>query len=413
MDVDASGRSPDDRIVRSIMLLLCAQAFLMHMGQQLVVPILPLYAQTFGVSTVAIGTMLTVQSIPRIFASIPAGHFSDRLGAHRVLLVASLFSIVSAVTGAAATTFVVLVISRVIQGVAAALSITSGLTYAAGVGTPERRGRRISIYQGANLLGNSMGPVFGGLISQAFGYRMPFMVYGVIAAIVAVWIWRGLPDPRDVLAEEPVDGAPRVRVSTGLNAREAWALLGTVAIGVSCLVGFLAAYTRSGTRNFGLVMLADLRGATEGEIGLLMSVIFLATATVIYVAGVLVDRFGPRMVLVPGYLVMAGGMYLLTVERGFGLFLAAAVLFGLGAGLGNPVPAMYVAEVAPAHQRGTALGIFRTLSDVGLIAGPLFMGWLIVAIDVAGGILVNAAMVVVGAILFGMLGPARERTQAS
>ncbi len=411
MDADPSGRLPEDRVVRSIMLLLCAQAFLMHMGQQLVVPILPLYAQTFGVTTVAIGMMLTIQSIPRVFASIPAGHFSDRLGAHRVLLVAGLCSVASAASGAAATTFAMLVASRVMQGIAAAVSMTSGLTYVAGVGSPERRGRRISIYQGANLLGNSMGPVFGGLVAQGFGYRMPFVVYGVIAVLVTVWIWRGLPDPRDVLAEDPDDGASRARSNSGLSPREAWALLGTVAIGVSCLVGFVAAYTRSGTRNFGLVMLADVRGATEGEIGLLMSVIFLATAAVIYVAGMLVDRFGPRMILVPGYLVMAGGMYLLTVDGGFGVLMAGAILFGMGAGLGNPVPAMYVAEVAPAHQRGTALGIFRSVSDLGLIAGPLVMGWLIVAVGPANGILVNTAMVVVAAILFGMLGPTGDRTK--
>ncbi len=407
--------TPEDRELRIVMILLCAQTFFIHVGQQLVVPILPLYARTFGVSTVAIGMMLTVQSIPRLFTSVPSGHLSDRVGAHRVLLVSCLCALVSAVTGGVAVTFGMLVVSRLVQGVASAISATAGLTYVSSIGDSTRRGRRIAVFQASHLLGNSIGPVVGGLVAQVWGYRAPFAVFAVIAGGTTVLVLRRLPDHRVLRDRAATTEGLEVQAWTGrFDRRAALRLLGSAGIALACFIGFVGAYTRSGTRNFGLVMLADLRGATEGEIGLLMSAIFFANVSVLYLTGMLVDRFGAKRVLVPGWLVMAGGLYLMTWNRGFGMLLAAVIVYGVGSGLGNSVPAMYIASVVAPHQRGVAMGIFRTFGDVGLIVGPMVMGWLIVATNVEAGITLNWILVLVALAVFAVFGPsAREKARGT
>ena len=396
-----------ERRSRSVLLLLCAQVFLIHVGQQLVIPILPLYAAAFGIGSMAIGTMLTLQSVPRLFVSVPAGHVADRFGAHRVLLAAFVLAVGSAVIGAIASDYATLLTSRVVQGVASGMSATAGLTYAASLGGAGGSGRQISLYQGAHLLGNSFGPLAGGLIAQAFGYRAPFVVYGVIAAGTALWLWRRLPDPRQVpgAATTPADTHEGLRRPA---PRDLARLLLSAGVLLSCVIGLVAAFTRSGTRNFGLVMLADLRGVGEGRIGLMLSAIFLANVAVLYLVGLLVDRFGARVVFVPGWLVMAFGLYLVTRPGAYAMLLAGAVIYGIGSGIGNSVPAMHIASIVAPHQRGLALGMYRTFGDLGLILGPLVMGVLIVSVGVANGILFTAALVAVTAVVFWFLGPARK-----
>ncbi len=404
----------DDRHWRTILALLCAQVFLIHVGQQLVVPILPLYASTFGISTVAIGTMLTIQSVPRLFISVPAGHLADRYGAHRVLFVACLFAVASGATGALANGYGLLLTSRIIQGVASALSATAGLTYAATLGDAARSGRRISLYQGSHLLGNSFGPVAGGFVAEALGYRAPFAIFAVLAALTAFGLARRLPHPRSVRdpsrTDEPsigVEVAPPGR----LERKQMLTLLATGGVAISCFIGLIAAYTRSGTRNFALVLLADMRGIGESRIGLLLSGIFLANVVVLYLVGVLVDRYGARIVFVPGWLVMASGLYLMTRPSGFSVLLVGALIYGLGSGIGNSVPAMHVSSVVAPDQRGLALGLYRTFGDLGLIIGPLLMGWLIVTVGVTTGITINAVAVAVAAVAFWVFGPVKERAR--
>lgn len=69
------------------LLLLSGQVFLIMLGLGLVTPILPLYAQSFGVGAAAVGSLVTVFGIARMLVNIPVGHLTERFG-RKVLLVA-------------------------------------------------------------------------------------------------------------------------------------------------------------------------------------------------------------------------------------------------------------------------------------------------------------------------------------
>src|SRR3972149_9420074 len=108
-------------------LILCVQVFVLHIGQSLIVPILPLYAQTFGVSVTLVGFLLTLQAVPRIFANLPAGQLADRYGAHRLLAVAAGIVTFSAVAGGLAPNYTVFLLTRLVQGGGTGVSPTGGV----------------------------------------------------------------------------------------------------------------------------------------------------------------------------------------------------------------------------------------------------------------------------------------------
>jgi DHA1 family multidrug resistance protein-like MFS transporter len=377
---------------RRTLVLLCVQVAVLHAGQSMIIPILPLFAQTFGVSLALVGVLLAAQAAPRMLVSVPAGRFADRIGANRLLAAACALSAVAAVGSMLAPTFAFLVAARVLAAVASAASLTAGLTYAASLGGDERRGRRISLFQGSFLLGNSIGPALGGLLAQEFGYRAPFGIFAGIAAGVGTGVLWKLPDPRGLSATDDVTAAAEPQ------RRSLRSMLLSAAILTACLMGLLSAYTRSGSRDYALVVLSDERGIDAGRIGLALTVLFLMNVATMYAVGSLTDRFGPRAVMAPSWLVVGSGLAVLAVsDTAWALFLAA-VLYGLGAGFGNSAPAVQIANSVPAASRGSALGLFRTFNDLGHVVGVSVMAAMAATVGIQWGLWLNVALVLLAAV---------------
>jgi predicted MFS family arabinose efflux permease len=387
---------PDDggATRRRVMLLLCVQVAALHAGSSMIIPILPLFAQTFGVSLALVGVLLAVQAVPRLFVSVPAGRLADRIGAHRLLAISCLLAVIASIGSMLAPTFGVLIAMRVVQAVAAAGSQTAGLTYAASIGGASKRGRKISTYQGSFLLGNGVGPVLGGVLAQQFGYRVPFGIYAGIALLVGIWIVLRLPDPRtydETSVSEPQEGAARMSLRT---------MLVTGAILTACLMGLLSAYTRSGSRDYALVVLSNERGIDTGLIGLSLTVLFLLNVAAMYVVGALTDRFGPNAVMGPSWIMTGIGLTLLAAFPYTWALFAAVILYGLAAGFGNSAPAVQIANSVSSSSRGAALGLYRTFNDIGLVLGAAVMAGIAAVADVTWGVWLNVALVLAAGVAY-------------
>jgi MFS family permease len=192
-------------------------------------------------------------------------------------------------------------------------------------------------------------------------------------------------------------------------------VLGHSGVLLACLMGLLASYTRAGSRDMALPLLGQALGASEGLIGFSLTVIFIANVAVLYAAGTLADRYGSKAVIVPSWIVTALGLALMALAPAYGWLLFGSGIYGLAAGVGNPVPAVYIANAVEAEAQGLGLGAFRTFNDIGLIIGPLVMGWTIERAGASSGVLFNAALVTLIAIAFYFLAsrPSHEYQLAS
>jgi MFS family permease len=375
-------------------LLLCVQVGILHIGQGLIAPILPLYAQEFAVSTTLVGFLLTSQALPRLFTSLPTGRFSDRVGSHRLLTLAAGLVTLSAILGGLAPNYIVLLFTRFLQGIGSGISHTAGLTYTANISKPENRARFMSLYQGSFLLGNSIGPAIGGFTAEYFGYRAPFFAFSMLAFVVGLWMLLRLPDSRRVGKSATLrDKSQSFMVALRSLIRQPGVLLVT-------LVGFGASYTRSGSRNMAIPLLGSEIGLSESQIGIVVTVIFFMTVVALFWIGSLADRLGPKAIIVPGGIVLGIALIYLVHASNFGFFLVGAALYGLAAGSCSPVPAAYISNVVEEEVQGIALGFFRTFNDIGILLGPMVMGLIADRINIGNGVLVNAGLVILIAILF-------------
>jgi multidrug resistance protein len=388
------------------------------LGIGLVGPILPLYAQSFGVNAALAGGLITAFGLARILANVPAGRLAERIGRRPLLIGGPLLTAVAALLTGLAGEFDQLLVFRFVQGLGSAAQTTAAMIVMADISTAENRGRSMSNYQGSLLLGASVGPLVGGVVAQYFGYRMPFFVYAALAALAGLWALLAVPETRgfapararragraEAHGSATGGGAPRRGMAAELLLNGNFWLISLVTTTIF--------FTRTGSRSTVL----PLFGAAEldlnaGQLGVTFSVVALLNLLTVNGTGILCDRYGRKAVIVPACLLSGLALLAFSYSRSYAVFLLCAGLLGVGTGLAGPAPAAYVADLARPGQYGLTMGIYRTFGDVGVSVGPVLLGWAADRLGYATALRGNAVLFVLVGVAFGLLATETMRRRA-
>ena len=162
-----------------ILVWMCVLIGINQLGFGSVVPVLPLYARSFGVSQTAIGLSIAVYGLARFLVAMPVGQLSDRLGRRPALALGGLVTAAGNLLCAFAPNYPTFVGARFVAGVGAAFVLTAGQIVLADITTPAVRGRAMAIYQGSFLFAVGLGPFPGGVLAERFGLSAPFVAYAI------------------------------------------------------------------------------------------------------------------------------------------------------------------------------------------------------------------------------------------
>jgi MFS family permease len=148
-------------------------------------PLLPSYADEFGLSKAGVGALQAAYPLGVLVGSIPGGYVAARFGVKPTALVAlSLIACASIVFGLAGS-IVVLDATRFVQGVASASAWTAAFAWLIAVVPTDRRGRAIGSVLGVAIAGALFGPVLGALAAE-IGTEPVFAAVGALAVAIAV-----------------------------------------------------------------------------------------------------------------------------------------------------------------------------------------------------------------------------------
>lgn len=381
------------------LLTLCIMMIFVMIGFGMISPVLPLYGATFGVSSALVGMLVTSFGLARLFANIPAGRMADRIGRRPLIIVAPLITTVGAIFAGLAPNFWLLVASRFVQGAGSAVFATAAMSCLADISTTETRGRIMTIFQGSLLLGASIGPSVGGFSAGIVGLRGVFYVYAVISLAASAWAYFRV---KETLDPDKASKPKSVRSST--RAGRTWPMLLNPGFLAVSLVSLSIFFMRTGSRSTIIPLLgAERLNMTESSIGLVLTVAAVFNVITLPVAGWGIDRFGRKTVIVPSLLVSALSLLLFAISPGSGLFFVAAAVMGIGTGIAGPAPAAYVADLARGENYGSTLGLFRTISDLGFVIGPVLLGWLADRSGFAFSLYVNLVLLLVAAAVFALV----------
>jgi MFS transporter, DHA2 family, methylenomycin A resistance protein len=291
-------------------------AALLQLDGTLITVALPSVAHGLHVKGSATSVVLSAYFAAYALLLLPGGELVDRFGARRIALYGLALFGLGALAGAVAQSFGELLAARVVQGAGAGLVSPAALAGAVSGFPPARRGSALGIWGASAGMSNLAGPLLGGLLTVAFGWRANWWALLPLTVAAALAIARLVPP---VIGGEEEGGNPalnRIVLAATLIAALTFAvMIGAFYIAEQYLqrVAGFSALGASGA----LVLVALLVGAAAP------------------IAGKLADRHGEKLPAVIGFVAAGVGLALLGIP---GVSLDAPVtvlpLIPVGLGLG-------------------------------------------------------------------------------
>lgn len=387
---------------------MCVLVAVNQLGFGAVVPALPLYAQSFGVSVSAIGLAVGVYGLARFVGSPPAGMLSDRLGRRPTLAIGGVVTAAGNLWCAFATSYPEFILARFVAGAGAGLIVTTGQIVLADITTPETRGRTVSIYQGTFIFAAGIGPFPGGLLSSHFGLTAPFVAYtvaGLMAGLVAWFAVAETRNPAHATLRRHSAGGPSYLAQ--LNR-----LRGQIGFVLACFVSLANAVARTGGLFSVVPLLGSLRlGLTITEIGFSLALGSVTGLIAAYPGGMLVDHFGRKAVIAPATVISGLSMLIFCIAPSYAWFIAASIAWGTATSIGGAAPSVYAADSAPPGLNATTISVFRMAGDIGYITGPIILGIISDFFGPVTALILAASLLVLAGGLFAGFAPETFRAR--
>jgi DHA2 family methylenomycin A resistance protein-like MFS transporter len=344
-----------------VLAVLCVGIFLVQLDVTVVNVALPSLRLDLHTSLAGQQWVVSAYMIALAGLLLLCGAVGDRIGHRKVVLAGlSVFGLASLACGVAPT-IETLVTARAVQGIGAALLLPGTLAVITDLYADRAaRARAVGIWAGAGALALPSGPILGGLLVNAFGWRAVFLInLPLIAAAIPLAI-------RLVPTRPP--SRPSTRSRLVLNR----AFVGSnVIAGLMNLVGL-------GTILVMTLYLQERLGHSALRAGLELLPLFAPLAVLGPVTGRITARVGPRLPMTAGLLLGAAGSASLLLVRPAGGYAAVVpVELGLGLGMGLLTAAVVSAAIAslPPDRAGFASGVNNTARQaVGAVGIALYGG---------------------------------------
>lgn len=338
-------------------------AAVLALGVGVAVPAIPVLAKSFDVGFGLASFVITAFLIGGAVGTIPTGWIIDRFGRRPVMIAGPIITAIMALLTMTAQSFPELLVYRFLDGWAAQMWLLGRLARISHGASAGQRGRQVSWMYGMDNVGRLAGPLLGGAIAASFGPRAPFGAYALLALIALIPTIRLTPE---LPVQRKTADAERSTLSIPQIMLPRLAYFGVV---------FFAALARGPVFSDTLHLYAGFAYNLDAAgIGILATSASALSLPISFVAGWLMDRYGRKVTMVPGFLavtvsmlLIAGTAYLqLPLQWYVACFLAGIASQSLTGGSIQTVGA----DVAPPQARGMFLGLWRLTGQVGVTISP-------------------------------------------
>lgn len=339
-------------------------SFLVAIGFGLIIPAIPIFARTFGVTNTLIGLIISSFAIMRFLSGLFSGKLVDRFGERLVLgtglLMVSIFTLLAGL----AQTYGQLLFFRTAGGLGSSMfSVSAGALLLRVVGD-DQRGRAQSLYNGGFIAGGVAGPAFGGAL-LAISPRAPFFIYTALLIVAGTVSLIFLHEKRLGSASKSVlSDTPALTIREALKIRPYL---------YSLFLAFLGSWIFFGMRSSILPLYAiDDLGVSTAVVGLSFTLALIAQGAVMVRAGKYSDKNGRRPVILVGFAITLISLILLSLATNVTLYLVSMLVLGLGAGFATSAGAI-VGDVIKGKS-GKVYAFWQMAGDAGMMVGPLLLG---------------------------------------
>ncbi|KMZ44253.1 MULTISPECIES: MFS transporter [Bacillales] len=354
------------------LLILMFNIFLVFTGIGLVIPIMPKYMESLGITGGTIGLLVAAFSLTQLLFSPIAGRWADSFGRKKIIVIGLVVFAISEVMFGVANSPILLFVSRLLGGISAALIMPAVMAYSADITTNEERAAGMGYITAAITTGFIIGPGIGGYIAE-FGIRVPFYsagIAGLIAACITLLILKESKPTEESLADaSSSEKQPSSLLSQLMYSyREPYFF--------SLIIVFVMSF---GLANFETVfsLFVDHKfGFEPKDIAFIITFGSIAGAVVQLTAfSWIMNRFGEKRVI-SICLLFAGLFIILTLfVHGFWMIFSVTFIVFLAIDILRPAISTQMSMLAK-DQQGYVAGLNSAFTSLGNIAGPIVAGFL-------------------------------------
>jgi EmrB/QacA subfamily drug resistance transporter len=347
------------------------------------------------------------------------GRLGDIFGRRSMFLLGVVIFALTSATAGLAVNSEMLIASRAVQGIGAALMMPATLSIVTHAFPASERGKAIGTWAGVSALALSIGPVVGGALTEYVSWRAIFFINLPVAAGAIAATLFAVRDSRDETVDRTVDFPGVVALTAGLAAivlalieGNAWGwgsaqivslLLGGaaalalfVAIEIrsrvpmvelalfssrqsigSNLVAFIITFAMMGSFFFMALYMQDILGYGALEAGIRFLPTTLVIAVIAPIAGRLSDRFGPVWPMSTGLAILSVSMYLFSlidIDTTYSGLILPFVLMGVGIALVMSPMSTAAMNAVSVQKAGVASGVLQMSRMVGGTVGVAATG---------------------------------------
>jgi predicted MFS family arabinose efflux permease len=324
-------------------------------------PVIPQVANDFSIDVASAAMLSTAFALPYALVQPVLGAMADMLGKTRLITVCLLILLIAALVGALATSFSMLMASRIVSGIVAGGVFPISFAMVGDLVPVHQRQVAIGRILAAAMLGNVLGSPGAGFIADFIGWRGIFAVAGGLSAIALVAAIVGF---RGATSAEPVRFSvtalpthyraifsnPMAKICFGAVFLEGLFLFG--------LFPYVAPLLHEAGETSAAIAGGIIAGFGAG--GLIYSVL----------VSILLARFGERWLMISGGLSMGIALMLFAIQAPWPFKLAIFVLLGFSFYMLHGVIQIYATELAPSA-RGSSMALHSTFYFSGQAIGPI------------------------------------------
>jgi MFS family permease len=319
----------------------------------------------FHTSTSIAGLVSGIFIIGALIGRLGIGRIIDKVGTRKIFIVSLIFFAITSALYLVANNLPLLILNRILQGIAFGVATTATGTIIAQITPISRRGEGIGYFSMSIVLGTAIGPFIGILLTKYADFNIIFIVNLILAIFCLLLSFTVKESHHKLPKTDKIKGARIFKISNYLE----------FTVMPISIIALIISFTYSGVLTF-VQLYAEQINLVEAA-----SIFFIVYAITVLVSrpfsGRLLDVKGANIVMYPCLFIYAMGMLLFSqANLGIILLLAGAML-GLGYGNFQSASQAIAMKVAPPHKLGLATATYYVLYDLGFGVGPYLFGFFV------------------------------------
>ncbi len=331
---------------------------------------LPELARAFSVSVPAAASVITVFALATGAGQLLHGALGDRYGKLRMTTLALGCTAFAATACAFAQTLPVLSVLRFITGLLNSAPVVLGVAYIADTLPAEERQPVVAQLISGSVIGQSLGPLTGGVLTDLVGWRATFAVSGLLLAAISGALWF---HTRHLWHLGPRTGGALISFSRYAGLLKLPKVQITVASGLIETIFFFGIFSFAGA------MLKERFDLSFTAVGLTLAGFGIGGLLYTLTVRPLLRLLGQRRMVLNGGLFCAAGALVVALTPVWWLAPPCMIVLGYSYYMIHNTLQLKASEMAP-HARGTGMSMFAFAWSMGQSLGAIAMGLGITAI---------------------------------